>query len=56
MKCSLVNDHCFIRALEDRDRMRTAFSLLLAVPLDIEEDDKYNLEQVLVTPYNVNNL
>uniref|UniRef100_A0AAR5P8U6 No mechanoreceptor potential B n=2 Tax=Dendroctonus ponderosae TaxID=77166 RepID=A0AAR5P8U6_DENPD len=33
------------RALEDQDRMRTAFSLLLSVPLDVEEDDKYNLEQ-----------
>ncbi|XP_066250634.1 intraflagellar transport protein 88 homolog [Euwallacea similis] len=33
------------RALEDRERMRTSFSLLLAVPLDVEEDDKYSLEQ-----------
>ncbi|XP_030766229.1 LOW QUALITY PROTEIN: intraflagellar transport protein 88 homolog [Sitophilus oryzae] len=33
------------RALEDRDRMRTAFSMLLTVPLDIEDDDKYHLEQ-----------
>ncbi|KAH1008136.1 hypothetical protein HUJ05_008719 [Dendroctonus ponderosae] len=34
-----------MRALEDQDRMRTAFSVLLSVPLDVEEDDKYNLEQ-----------
>ncbi|KAL1518115.1 hypothetical protein ABEB36_001787 [Hypothenemus hampei] len=33
------------RALEDRDRMRTAFSLLLSVPLDIDDEDKYNVEQ-----------
>ncbi|XP_050301604.1 intraflagellar transport protein 88 homolog [Anthonomus grandis grandis] len=33
------------RALEDRDRMRTAFSLLLSVPLDIADEDKYNIEQ-----------
>ncbi|KAJ8973762.1 hypothetical protein NQ317_017564 [Molorchus minor] len=33
------------RALEDKDRMRTTFSLLLSIPLDAEEDEKYNLEQ-----------
>ncbi|KAJ8956024.1 hypothetical protein NQ318_006300 [Aromia moschata] len=33
------------RALEDRDRMKTTFSLLLSVPLDIEDEEKYNLEQ-----------
>lgn len=33
------------RALEDTDRMRTAFSILLCVPLDIEDEEKYNLEQ-----------
>ncbi|CAG9770980.1 unnamed protein product [Ceutorhynchus assimilis] len=33
------------RALEDQDRMRTAFMLLLSVPMDIEDEDKYNLEQ-----------
>lgn len=33
------------RALEDRDRMRTAFSLLLSIPLDVEDEDKYNIEQ-----------
>lgn len=34
------------RALEDRERMRTAFSLLLAVPLELEDEEKYSLEQV----------
>ncbi|XP_074034344.1 intraflagellar transport protein 88-like protein nompB isoform X4 [Leptinotarsa decemlineata] len=33
------------RALEDKERMRTAFSLLLSVPLNIEDEEKYNLEQ-----------
>ncbi|XP_060535116.1 intraflagellar transport protein 88 homolog isoform X2 [Cylas formicarius] len=33
------------RALEDKDRMRTAFSLLLAVPSEAVDEDKYNLEQ-----------
>ncbi|KAF7281157.1 intraflagellar transport protein 88-like protein nompB [Rhynchophorus ferrugineus] len=33
------------RALEDRDRMRSAFTLLLSVPLEIEDEDKYNFEQ-----------
>lgn len=34
------------RALEDRERMRTAFSLLLAVPLELEDEEKYISEQV----------
>lgn len=35
------------RALEDRERMKSAFSLLLAVPLDVEdEEEKYSHEQV----------
>ncbi|CAH1961917.1 unnamed protein product [Acanthoscelides obtectus] len=33
------------RATEDRERMRTAFALLLAVPLDVEDEEKYNLDQ-----------
>ncbi|VEN46016.1 unnamed protein product [Callosobruchus maculatus] len=33
------------RATEDRERMRAAFSLLLAVPLDVEDEEKYHLEQ-----------
>ncbi|XP_028129725.2 intraflagellar transport protein 88 homolog [Diabrotica virgifera virgifera] len=33
------------RALEDKERMRSSFSLLLSVPLNIEDEDKYNLEQ-----------
>lgn len=35
-------------ALEDRERMRNAFSLLLSVPLDLEDEEKYSLEQVSV--------
>lgn len=35
------------RALEDKERMRTAFSLLLSVPLDIEDEEKYSSEQVV---------
>lgn len=35
------------RALEDKDRMKTSFSLLLSVPMELEDDDKYNLEQVI---------
>lgn len=34
------------RALEDKERMKTSFSLLLSVPLDLEDEEKYNLEQV----------
>lgn len=34
------------RATEDRDRMRSAFSLLLSIPLDVEDEEKYNLDQV----------
>lgn len=33
------------RALEDKERMRTSFSLLLAIPMELEDDEKYNLEQ-----------
>ncbi|CAG9821542.1 unnamed protein product [Phaedon cochleariae] len=33
------------KALEDKERMRTAFSLLLSVPLNIDDEEKYNLEQ-----------
>ncbi|XP_022915700.2 intraflagellar transport protein 88 homolog [Onthophagus taurus] len=33
------------RALEDKERMKMAFSLLLAIPLDVEDEEKYNLEQ-----------
>lgn len=35
------------RALEDKERMKTSFSLLLSVPLDVEDEEKYNLEQVI---------
>lgn len=34
------------RALEDADRMRTAFSMLLGVPLNVEDEEKYHIEQV----------
>lgn len=34
------------RALEDRDRMKSAFILLLGVPLELEDEEKYSLEQV----------
>lgn len=34
------------RALEDKERMRTAFALLLGVPLDLEDEEKYSSEQV----------
>lgn len=33
------------RALEDKERMRTAFSLLLSVPLDLEDEEKYSADQ-----------
>lgn len=33
------------RALEDKERMRTSFALLLGVPLDLEDDEKYSPEQ-----------
>ncbi|CAH1102173.1 unnamed protein product [Psylliodes chrysocephalus] len=33
------------RALEDKEKMRTAFALLLSVPLNIEDEEKYNFEQ-----------
>lgn len=35
------------RALEDKEKMRTAFALLLSVPLNIEDEEKYNFEQVV---------
>lgn len=35
------------RALEDKDRMKSSFGLLLAVPLDIEDEEKYSTDQVL---------
>lgn len=34
------------KALEDKDRMRTSFSLLLSVPMELEDEEKYNLDQV----------
>lgn len=34
------------RALDDRDRMKTSFSLLLSVPMELEDEEKYNLQQV----------
>lgn len=34
------------RALEDTERMKNAFTLLLSVPLNSEDDEKYELEQV----------
>lgn len=34
------------RALEDKDRMRTSFALLLSVPMELEDEEKYNLDQV----------
>lgn len=34
------------RALEDGERMKNAFQLLLAVPLNAEDDEKYESEQV----------
>ncbi|KAJ3660276.1 hypothetical protein Zmor_004731 [Zophobas morio] len=45
--CHRAGLHLIIccRALEDRDRMKTAFSMLLNVPLDVEDEEKYNLEQ-----------
>lgn len=36
------------KALEDSERMKNAFTLLLSVPLNAEEDDKYDPEQVRV--------
>lgn len=36
------------RALEDKIRMRTAFSLLLSVPLETEDEEKYKIEQVCI--------
>lgn len=35
------------RALEDPERMKNAFSLLLAVPLNLHDEDKYDPEQVV---------
>lgn len=37
------------RALEDPDRMKNAFSLLLSVPLNSEDEDKYDADQVTFT-------
>lgn len=34
------------RALDDKDRMKTSFSLLLSVLMELEDEEKYNLEQV----------
>ncbi|KAK9881542.1 hypothetical protein WA026_016420 [Henosepilachna vigintioctopunctata] len=33
------------RALEDRDQMKNAFNSLLSVPMNMDDEDKYNLEQ-----------
>lgn len=35
------------RALEDKERMKNAFSLLLAIPLDMEDEEKYSNDQVI---------
>lgn len=42
-------------ALEDRDRIRNAFSLLLSVPLNIEDEDKYNHDQVSIFTFYLDN-
>ena len=34
------------RALEDKERMKSSFSLLLSIPLDVEDEEKYSAEQV----------
>lgn len=34
------------RALEDTERMKNAFSMLLAVPLNSEDEEKYDADQV----------
>lgn len=39
------------RALDDKDRMKTSFSLLLSVPMELEDEEKYNLEQVIYIHY-----
>ncbi|KAI4470503.1 intraflagellar transport protein 88 [Holotrichia oblita] len=33
------------RALEDKERMKNAFSLLLAIPLEMEDEEKYSTDQ-----------
>ncbi|XP_056633007.1 intraflagellar transport protein 88 homolog [Diorhabda sublineata] len=33
------------RALDDKEKMRSSFSILLSVPLNLYDEDKYNLEQ-----------
>ncbi|XP_017786261.1 PREDICTED: intraflagellar transport protein 88 homolog [Nicrophorus vespilloides] len=33
------------RAMEDKDRMRSSFSILLAVPLELEDEEKYSSDQ-----------
>ncbi|KAJ3629284.1 hypothetical protein MTP99_013684 [Tenebrio molitor] len=45
--CHRAGLHLIIccRALDDRDRMKTAFSMLLNVPMDVEDEEKYNIEQ-----------
>lgn len=35
------------RALEDAERMKNAFSLLLSVPLNSEDEDKYDPDQAI---------
>jgi intraflagellar transport protein 88 len=47
--CHRAGLHLIIccRALDDRDRMKTAFSMLLNVPMDVEDEEKYNIEQVI---------
>lgn len=34
------------RALDDKDRMRTSFSILLSIPMEVEDEEKYKLDQV----------
>lgn len=35
------------RALEDTDQMKNAFNSLLSVPMNMDDEDKYNVEQVI---------
>lgn len=39
------------RALEDRERMKNAFTLLLSIPLNAEDEEKYEPEQVNILPH-----